>query len=132
VEIWPEDIALSYLAMQLAQPIKWIEERWKNMLAYHGRGYSAEVEAAAKRDVPSSVCASASSLTLGVLFKFQPWSTGQRRAPGRWTIRHSYMDVECLGVLTNKPPTGPTGAPEDRGRFFHGAYHRPPGPRPGA
>jgi len=50
VEIWPEDIALSYLAMQLAQPIKWIEERWENMLAYHGRGYSAEVEAAAKRD----------------------------------------------------------------------------------
>ena len=33
VEIWPEDIALSYLAMRLAQPIKWIEERWENMLA---------------------------------------------------------------------------------------------------
>src|SRR5437870_5360393 len=50
VEIWPEDIALSYLAIRLAQPIKWIEERWENMLAYHGRGYSAEVEAAAGPD----------------------------------------------------------------------------------
>jgi aerobic carbon-monoxide dehydrogenase large subunit len=50
VETWPEDIALSYLAMALGQPIKWVEERWENLLAYHGRGYGSEVEAAVKRE----------------------------------------------------------------------------------
>ena len=65
VEIWPEDIALSYLAMRLGQPIKWVEERWENMLAYHGRGYSAEVEAAASAMAPSWVCVSALLPTWG-------------------------------------------------------------------
>lgn len=50
MEVWPEDVALSYLAVMLARSIKWIEERRENMLAYHGRGHAAEVEAAVKRD----------------------------------------------------------------------------------
>ena len=59
VETWPEDIALSYLAMALGRPIKWVEERWENLLAYHGRGYSAEVEAAVSGMGPYWVCVSA-------------------------------------------------------------------------
>ena len=46
VETWPQDVALSYLAMASGRPIKWIEKRWENLLAYHGDGYAAEVEAA--------------------------------------------------------------------------------------
>jgi CO/xanthine dehydrogenase Mo-binding subunit len=38
VEIWPEDVACSYLAMTLNRPIKWIESQRENLLAYHGRG----------------------------------------------------------------------------------------------
>ena len=120
VEIWPEDIALSYLAMRLAQPIKWIEERWENMLAYHGRGYSAEVEAAARRD----------GTILGMRFRIiadvgayflnsspGPPVNAAHRVAGPYAI-HT-MDVECLGVLTNKPPTGPyRGAGGPEGAFF--------------
>jgi carbon-monoxide dehydrogenase large subunit len=120
VEIWPEDIVLSYLAMQLARPIKWIEERWENMLAYHGRGYSAEVEAAARRD----------GTILGMRFRIiadvgayflnaspGPPINAAHRVAGPYAI-HT-MDVECLSVLTNKPPTGPyRGAGGPEGAFF--------------
>src|SRR2546429_3223278 len=109
-----------YLAMRLAQPIKWIEERWENMLAYHGRGYSAEVEAAARRD----------GTILGMRFRIiadvgayflnsspGPPVNAAHRVAGPYAI-HT-MDVECLGVLTNKPPTGPyRGAGGPEGAFF--------------
>ena len=66
VEIWPEDIALSYLAMRLAQPIKWVEE--------HGGKICSPTMVAAIVPrwkpppgvmAPSSVCVSASLLTWG-------------------------------------------------------------------
>jgi aerobic carbon-monoxide dehydrogenase large subunit len=120
VEIWPEDIALSYLAIQLAQPIKWIEERRENMLAYHGRGYSAEVEAAARRD----------GTILGMRFRIfadvgayflnatsGPPVNAAHRVAGPYAI--PVMAVECLSVMTNKPPTGPyRGAGGPEGAFF--------------
>ena len=118
VEIWPEDIALSYLAMQLAQPIKWIEERWENMLAYHGHGYSAEVEAAARRD----------GTILGMRFRIiadvgayflnsspGPPVNAAHRVAGPYAI-HT-MDVECLGVLTTNLPPGLPGAGDPRALF---------------
>lgn len=120
VEVWPEDVALSYLAMALGRPIKWIEERWENLLAYHGRGHAAEVEAAVTRD----------GVILGMRFRIVadvgayfltstpgPPVNAAHRVAGPYAI--PTMDVESLGVLTNKPPTGPyrgAGAPE--GAFF--------------
>ena len=115
VEIWPEDIALSYLAMRLAQPIKWIEERWENMLAYHGRGYSAEVEAAARRD----------GTILGMRFRIiadvgayflnsspGPPVNAAHRVAGPY--RHSYHGCRVPGRADQQTShRGPTGAPED-------------------
>lgn len=37
VEVWGEDIALGYLALALGRPIKWVEERWENILCYQAR-----------------------------------------------------------------------------------------------
>ena len=120
VETWPEDIALSYLAMALGRPIKWVEERWENLLAYHGRGYSAEVEAAVKRDgsiqgmrfhIVADVGAYFLTATAG------PPINAAHRVAGPYAI--PTMEVECLGVLTNKPPTGPyRGAGGPEGAFF--------------
>lgn len=120
MEIWPEEIALSYLAMRLGQPIKWSEQRWENFLAYHGRGYSAEVEAAVRRD----------GTILGLRFRILadigayflnatpgPLVNAAHRVAGPYAI--PTMDVECLGVLTTKPPTGPyRGAGGPEGAFF--------------
>jgi aerobic carbon-monoxide dehydrogenase large subunit len=120
VETWPEDIALSYLAMVLGQPIKWAEERWENLLAYHGRGYAAEVEAAVRRDgailgmrfrMVADVGAYFLTATAG------PPINAAHRVAGPYAI--PTMEVECLGVLTNKPPTGPyRGAGSPEGAFF--------------
>jgi aerobic carbon-monoxide dehydrogenase large subunit len=120
VETWPEDIALSYLAMLLGRPIKWVEERWENLLAYHGRGYSAEVEAAVKRD--GSILAMRFQIVADVGAYFLTATAGPpinaaHRVAGPYAI--PTMAVECLGVLTNKPPTGPyRGAGGPEGAFF--------------
>jgi carbon-monoxide dehydrogenase large subunit len=120
VEVWPEDVVLSHLAMALGRPIKWVEERWENMLAYHGRGHAAEVEAAARRDgtilgmrfrIVADVGAYFLTATPG------PPVNAAHRVAGPYAI--PTMDVESLGVLTNKPPTGPyRGAGGPEGAFF--------------
>jgi carbon-monoxide dehydrogenase large subunit len=120
VEVWPEDVALCYLAMALERPIKWVEDRRENMLAYHGRGYAAEAEAAVTRDgtilgmhfrIVADVGAYFLSATPG------PPVNAAHRVAGPYAI--PTMDVECLGVLTNKPPTGPyRGAGGPEGAFF--------------
>src|SRR5919108_2598091 len=46
--LFPEDVLIPYLAMRLRRPVKWIEARRENMLAYHGRGQSLDVEAAVR------------------------------------------------------------------------------------
>jgi carbon-monoxide dehydrogenase large subunit len=120
VETWPEDVALSSLAMVLAQPIKWVEERWENLLAYHGRGYTAEVEAAVKRD--GSILGMRFRIVADVGAYFLTATAGPpinaaHRVAGPYAI--PAMDVECLGVVTNKPPTGPyRGAGGPEGAFF--------------
>jgi carbon-monoxide dehydrogenase large subunit len=120
VETWPEDVALSYLAIALRRPIKWVEDRRENLLAYHGRGYAAEVEAAVKRDgtilgmrfhIVADVGAYFLTATAG------PPINAAHRVAGPYAI--PTMEVECLGVLTNKPPTGPyRGAGGPEGAFF--------------
>jgi aerobic carbon-monoxide dehydrogenase large subunit len=120
VEIWPEDVALSYLAIVLGRPIKWVEERWENLLAYHGRGHSAEVEAAVKRD--GSILGMRFRIIADVGAYFLTSTPGPpinaaHRVAGPYAI--PTMDVESLGVLTNKPPTGPyRGAGGPEGAFF--------------
>jgi carbon-monoxide dehydrogenase large subunit len=120
VEVWPEDVALSYLAMVLRRPIKWIEERRENMLAYHGRGHTAEVEAAVKRD--GSILGMRFRIVADVGAYFLTSTPGPpvnaaHRVAGPYAI--PTMEVECLSVMTNKPPTGPyRGAGGPEGAFF--------------
>ena len=120
VEVWAEDIALGYLAVKLGLPIKWVEDRWENMLSYQARGYWAEVEAACRADgvilgmrlrMVADVGAFALTSTTGT-----PINAANRFA-GPYAIPN--MEVEVLSVATNRPPSGPyrgAGAPE--GAFF--------------
>ena len=116
VEVWPEDLALSYLAIELNRPIKWVEERWENMLAYHARGYVGEVEAAVKND--GSILGMRVKMVADVGAYFLTSTPGPpanaiRRFNGPYAIPD--MDGEVLSVVTNKPSTGPyrgAGGPE--------------------
>ncbi|MDP6549650.1 MAG: xanthine dehydrogenase family protein molybdopterin-binding subunit [Dehalococcoidia bacterium] len=119
-EAWPEDLAMSHLAIRLERPIKWVEERWENMLAYQARGHSAEVEAAVESDGSILAMRFRIIADLGAYLLNSsagpPIMAGQRCA-GPYAIPD--MDVEVLSVITNRPPTGPyrgAGAPE--GAFF--------------
>lgn len=116
VEIWPEEAACGYLAMTLGRPIKWIETRRENMLAYHGRGYCGDVAAAVKRDGTILGMRFRLLADLGAYFLNAtpgPPGNAAQRVAGPYAIEN--MTVECLGILTNKPSTGPyrgAGGPE--------------------
>jgi aerobic carbon-monoxide dehydrogenase large subunit len=48
--VFPEEVAIAYLALSLRQPIKWVADRQENMLGFHGRGHVVDVEAAVQKD----------------------------------------------------------------------------------
>ncbi|MBQ12030.1 MAG: carbon monoxide dehydrogenase [Planctomyces sp.] len=120
VELWPEELALGQAAMVIQRPIKWVEERWENLLAYHARGFSGEVEAAVKNDGTILGMRMRFVADMGAYFLIMspgPPINAVHRAAGPYAIPD--MDVECVAMLTNKPPTGPyRGAGGPEGAYF--------------
>jgi carbon-monoxide dehydrogenase large subunit len=114
--LFPEDVLIPYLAMRLRRPVKWIEERRENMLAYHGRGHTLEIEAAVRRDgvllgIRVDVVADIGAYFL-LTTPSAPFNVC-RRIIGPYHI--PAISIELVGVLTNKTPTGAyrgTGSPE--------------------
>ena len=114
--IFPEDVLVPYLALRLGQPVKWVEERRENMLAYHGRGINLDIEAAVRRDGVVLGMRVRVVADIGAYFLLTtssaPFNT-VRRITGPYHI--PAVDVELLGAVTNKTPTGAyrgTGSPE--------------------
>ncbi|MBI3325511.1 MAG: xanthine dehydrogenase family protein [Nitrospinae bacterium] len=114
--IFPEDVLIPFLALRLRQPVKWVEERREDMLAYHGRGQSLEVEAAVRRDGIILGLRVRIVADLGAYFLLTTSSAplnACRRITGPYHI--PAINVELMGVMTNKTPTGAyrgTGSPE--------------------
>jgi carbon-monoxide dehydrogenase large subunit len=114
--LFPEDVLIPYLAVHLRRPVKWIEERRENMLAYHGRGHSLDIEAAVRRDgvllgIRVHVVADIGAYFL-LTTPSAPFNVC-RRIIGPYHI--PAISIELAGVLTNKTPTGAyrgTGSPE--------------------
>ena len=114
--LFPEDVLIPYLSIRLRRPVKWIEERRENMLAYHGRGHSLDIEAAVRRDgvllgVRVYVVADIGAYFL-LTTPSAPFNVC-RRIIGPYHI--PAISIELVGVLTNKTSTGAyrgTGSPE--------------------
>jgi carbon-monoxide dehydrogenase large subunit len=114
--LFPEDVLMPHLAVRLRRPVKWIEERRENMLAYHGRGHSLDIEAAVRRDgvllgIRVHVVADIGAYFL-LTTPSAPFNVC-RRIIGPYHI--PAISIELVGVLTNKTPTGAyrgTGSPE--------------------
>ena len=113
---FPEDVAVAYLALTLGSPVKWVADRQENMLGFHGRGHTVDIEAAVKND----------GTILGIRLKTVADGGGYFAAS---TIAPPYLAshrivgpyrtptarVEVVGVVTNKPYTGAyrgAGGPE--------------------
>lgn len=116
IEVWPEEVALAYLAQQLGRPVKWTEDRSENVVTGHGRGYTADVEAAVASDGRVLGMRFRMLADMGAYFLTStggPPGNAVQRVAGPYAI--PAMDVECLGVVTNRAPTGPyrgAGGPE--------------------
>jgi carbon-monoxide dehydrogenase large subunit len=114
--LFPEDVLIPYLAMRLRRPVKWIEERRENMLAYHGRGHTLDIEAAVRRDGVLLGIRVGVVADIGAYFLLTTPSAPFnvcRRILGPYHI--PAISIELAGVLTNKTPTGAyrgTGSPE--------------------
>jgi carbon-monoxide dehydrogenase large subunit len=114
--LFPEDVLIPYLALRLRRPVKWIEERRENMLAYHGRGHSLGIEAAVRRDGVLLGIRVYVVADIGAYFLLTTPSAPFnvcRRIIGPYHI--PAISIELVGVLTNKTSTGAyrgTGSPE--------------------
>ena len=113
---FPEEIAIPHLAMKLGRPIKWVESRQENMLCFHGRGHSIDLEAAAKSDGTIQGIRVRVTADLGAYF-FMSTPTVPILTSHRLTgpYKTPAMSVEVIGVATNKPVTGAyrgAGGPE--------------------
>jgi carbon-monoxide dehydrogenase large subunit len=114
--LFPEDVLIPYLALRLGRPVRWIEERRENMLAYHGRGQSLDIEAAVRRDGVLLGIRVYVVADIGAYFLLTTPSApfnACRRITGPYHI--PALSIELVGVLTNKTPTGAfrgTGSPE--------------------
>ena len=113
---FPEEIAIPHLAMKLGRPIKWVESRQENMLCFHGRGHSIDMEAAANSDGELLGIRVNVTADLGAYF-FMSTPTVPILTSHRLTgpYRTPAMSVEVIGVATNKPVTGAyrgAGGPE--------------------
>ena len=111
-----EEVAIPYLSLVLGRPVKWVEDRQENMLAFHGRGHTVDIEAAAKKDGTVLGMRVRIVADLGAYFLTStpavPLLAGQRIAG---PYKTPAMSVEIIGALTNKPTTGPyrgAGGPE--------------------
>jgi carbon-monoxide dehydrogenase large subunit len=114
--MFPEDLAVPYLSLLLRRPVKWVEERRENMLAFHGRGHTVDVAAAVQRDGSFLGMRVRIVADLGAYFLLStpavPFLASHRIAG---PYKTPAMRVEVLGILTNKPPTGAyrgAGGPE--------------------
>jgi carbon-monoxide dehydrogenase large subunit len=113
----PEAAVAAIAAIRLARPVKWVEDRSENFLgSYQGRGQDAEAELAV--DADGRFLAMRARLVADIGAYLYPTTpavpvTTAMLVTGAYEI--PAVDVETVGVATNKVPTGPyrgAGRPE--------------------
>ena len=114
--LFPEEISIPYLSLALKRPVKWIEDRQENMLAFHGRGHTVDVEAAVENDGSILGMRVVIVADLGAYFFYSTPGVpllASHRIAGPY--RTPSIKIDVVGAITNKPPTGAyrgAGGPE--------------------
>ena len=109
--LFPEEVAVAFLAMKTGRPIKWVEDRREHLLAsIHAREHYHRVEVAYDRDGTIRALRARIYVDCGA-YSVYPWTstmdTGMALGilPGPYRIRH--YECEAYSVATNKCPLGP-------------------------
>lgn len=112
-----ESAVAAIACIRLGRPVKWIEDRSENFLAaYQGRGFEAETALAVSADGRFLALRARLVADLGA-YLFPTTATVPTTAAMLLTGAYATpaVDVELLGVATNRVPTGPyrgAGRPE--------------------
>ena len=110
MQLFPEEVAVAALAMRLARPVKWVQDRMEHLqAAFHSRDATVEAEAAAEPDGriaglrARAVCdvGAYSSFPLGC--SLDPQTAGVA-LPGPYRI--PWYHYTGIAVATHKFPTG--------------------------
>jgi aerobic carbon-monoxide dehydrogenase large subunit len=109
--LFPEEIAVCVLAMEVGRPVKWIEDRREHLLAsIHAREHEHRLEVAYTEDGTVLGLRARVYVDCGA-YSVYPWTstmdTGMALGilPGPYRIRH--YECEAYSVTTNKCPLGP-------------------------
>ncbi len=114
--LYPDEAAVVVMAHRLGRPVRWIESRRENLIASHARGFVGDVDVAVRNDgrilgMRARVFADLGAFQIHGSF-LSPDIAGKRMT-GPYDIQD--LDMQMLGVVTNKPPMGPyrgAGQPE--------------------
>ncbi|HXO89304.1 MAG TPA: xanthine dehydrogenase family protein molybdopterin-binding subunit [Stellaceae bacterium] len=109
--LYPEEIILAALALQLDHPVRWVEDRGEHLLtAAHTRDHHYKVTAYADRQgkilgVDAEIVVDAGAYGLWPQGPYQEAAMAARNLPGPYTIAN--YRARHFTVATNKAPLGP-------------------------
>jgi aerobic carbon-monoxide dehydrogenase large subunit len=109
--LYPEEIVLAALALQLDRPLRWVEDRGEHLLtAAHTRDHHYKVTAYADRQgrilgVDAEIIVDAGAYGLWPQGPYQEAAMAARNLPGPYTIPN--YRARHFTVATNKAPLGP-------------------------
>ena len=110
MQLFPEEVAVAALAMRLARPVKWVQDRMEHLqAAFHSRDATVEAEAAAGSDGRIAGLRARTLCDVGAYSSFplgcslDPQTAGVA-LPGPYRI--PWYHYTGVAVATNKFPTG--------------------------
>jgi carbon-monoxide dehydrogenase large subunit len=109
--LYPEEIVLAALALKLESPVRWIEDRFENLLsALQARDHLYRVTAYADKTgkllgIEAELTVDAGAYALWPNGPFLDTGMAARNLPGPYNIRN--WRVNTFTVVTNKAPLGP-------------------------
>ena len=109
--LYPEEIILAALALQLDHPVRWVEDRGEHLLtAAHTRDHHYKVTAYADRQgrilgVDAEIVVDAGAYGLWPQGPYQEAAMAARNLPGPYTLAN--YRARHYTVATNKAPLGP-------------------------
>jgi carbon-monoxide dehydrogenase large subunit len=109
--VYPEEIALAAIAMQVDYPIRWVEDRWEAMVAStHSRDHHYRITAHAAAD-GTLLAVDADIVVDSGAYSVHPWTAAMDATmasamiPGPYRLRN--YRFRTRSVASNKTPSGP-------------------------